>query len=331
MTDGLMPVDRPPGVMPGQIPVDPVPSPFRAPAGRYLRALSEAAAADSVAAVAARDDVVRVADRQGISVVVAGQAVLEDTCTWSAVSRFRLLNYLKAGLVDVAVAADCGWQTDPLRPGDQDLHILTLRTETGRLLASAMLRRPAVSTGARMADRDRPLLLVEEAFGIGVYDCIPGVPALRLDDVVEIKRLVRDQDLRGIAGLRVALETIMAVCLAPRYAWDRSAQAGLGDLEPGVLSKLLSFLHVRAHFVNAQPLPTLAGADAHYLSQHFSGGRARPFVLWRAEVGPMLRRCAQVGAALALPDDEAAKAVAALAASPARLQEPRRCASPARS
>ena len=159
---------------PSHIPVDPVAGLFPTPADRYLRTLSEAVAADSVAAVATRDDVVGVADRQGVSVVVAAQAVLEDTCTWPAVSGFRLLNYLKAGLVDVSVAAHYGWQAEPLCRGDQDLHILTLRPETGRLLASATLRRPPLSASARMADHDRPLLLVEEAFGIGVYDCSTG-------------------------------------------------------------------------------------------------------------------------------------------------------------
>ena len=321
VTGREMPVDPPSGAVPRRIPVDP--GPFRMPAARYLQTLSEAVAADSVAAVATRDDVVRVADRQGVSVVVAAQAVLEDTCTWPAVSRFRLLNYLKAGLADVSVAAHNGWPTDPLRPSEQDLHILTLQPETGRLLASAMLRRPAVSAAPRMADRDRPLLLVEETFGIGVYDCIPEVPALRLDEVAEVKRLVRDQDLHGIAGLRVALETTMAACLAPLYAWDRSVQAWLGDLEPDVVGRMLSFLHARVHLVNAQPSPAPAGADALYLSQHFSARRARPFALLSAEAGPMHRRCAQVGAALALPNDRAARALAALAASPAAQRESR--------
>jgi hypothetical protein len=174
-----------------------------------------------------------------------------------------------------------------------------------------------------MADRNRPLLLVEQVFGIGVYDCIPQVSALRLGQVAEVKRLVRDQDLRGMTGLRVALETTMAACLAPHYAWDRSVQAWLGDLEPGVVGRLLSFLHARVHLVEAQPSPTPAGTDGYYLSQHFSAGRARPFVMWTAENGPMDLRCAQVGAALALPDKEAAQALAALTASPAAQQESR--------
>jgi len=280
-------------------------------------------AAETVAAVTVRDDVVRVADRQGVTVVVAAQTVLEDTGTWPAVSRFRLLNYLKAGLVDVRAAAEHSWQAEPLRPGGQDLHILTLQRETGRLLAAAMLRRPAARTGARMADRDRPTLLVEEIFGVGVYDCVPEVSALRLDQVAEIKRLVRDQDLRGMAALRVTLETIMAACLAPHYAWDLSIQAWLGDLEPDVLGELLSFLHVRVHLVDAHPSPASAGTEAHYLSQHFAAGRARPFLMWSTENGPMDRRCAQVGAVLTFPDRDAAKALAALAASPAAEQESR--------
>ena len=320
VTDGSVPVDPRPPVVPGRIPVGRVPGPFPAPISRYLRALSEAAAADSVAAVAAREDIVRLADRQDICVVVAAQAVLEDTCTWPAVSRFRLLNYLKAGLIDVSVAADHGWQAEPLRPGGQDLHILTLRPDTGRLLGAAMLRRPAESAGARMADRNRPLLLVEEVYGIGVYDCIPELSALRLDQVAEVKRLVRDQDLRGMAGLRVALETTMAACLAPHYAWDRSVPAWLGDLEPNVVGRLLSFLHARVHLVEAQPSPTPVGTDG-YLRQHFSARGTRPFVMWTAENGPMDRRCAQVGAILALPDKKAAQALAALAASPAAQQE----------
>jgi hypothetical protein len=294
-------------------------------ADRYLRCLSEEVAADSMSAVTASGAIVRVTERQGISVVVASQALLEATGTWPAVSRFRLLNYLKADLVDARVAAQNGWPAEPFQPGDQDLHILALRADTGRLLATATLRRPPASAGAmRMSDRNRPSLLVEEAFGIGVYDCMPEVSRLRLDQVAEIKRLVRDQDLRGIAGLRVALETIMAVSLAPSYAWDRSVQAWLGDIEPGVVGKLLSFLHARVHLVDALPSPVPASMDAQYLSQHFAAGRSRPFVLWSAETDRMYRRCAQVGTALDQPDDQAAQALAALAAAPAAQREPQR-------
>jgi hypothetical protein len=275
-------------------------------ADRYLRTLSEAAAADSVAVLVTCGDTVHVAERQGVKVVVAAQAVVEATGTWPTLSRFRLLNYLKAGLVDVSMAAHYGWLAEPVRPGDQDLHIFALQADTGRLLASATLRRPPASAGACMADRDRPLLMVEEAFGIGVYDCMPAVSALHLDQVAEIKRLVRDQDLRGMAGLRVALETIMAVIMAPSYAWGRSVKAGLGDLEPSVVGRLLSFLHVCVHLVNTRPCPAAVGMDARYLSHHFSTGRARPFVLLAAELGSTTRRCAQVRAALALPDAAAA-------------------------
>ena len=252
--------------------------------------------------------------------MVAAQAVLEDTCTWPAVSRFRLLNYLKAGLIDVSVAADHGWQAEPLRPGGQDLHILERFDPT----PGGCSERPCCGAprkrGTRMADRNRPLLLVEEVYGIGVYDCIPELSALRLNQVAEVKRLVRDQDLRGMAGLRVALETTMAACLAPHYAWDRSVPAWLGDLEPNVVGRPLSFLHARVHLVEAQPSPTPVGTDG-YLRQHFSARGTRPFVMWTAENGPMDRRCAQVGAILALPDKKAAQALAALAASPAAQQE----------
>jgi hypothetical protein len=292
-------------------------------AGRYLRALTEAAAADSVAAVVTCGDSVRVAQRQGVEVVVAAQAVVEATGTWPALSRFRLLNYLKAGLVDVSVAAHYRWPGEPVRPGDQDLHILAVQADTGRLLASATLRRPPGSAGARLADPDRPLLVVEEAFGVGVYDGMPGLPALRLNQVAEVKRLARDQDLRGIAGLRVALETIMALIMASSFAWDLSIKAWLGDLEPRV-ARLLSFLHLRVHFVNAPPRPAATSADARYLSHRFSAGQARPFAIWTAELGPTAPRCAQVQAALALPDAAAAQALAALAAASAKRQDSRR-------
>jgi hypothetical protein len=295
-------------------------------ADRYLRSLNEAVAADSMAALAARDDIVRLAERQGVTVVVAAQAVLEATGTWTAARRFRLLNYLKAGLVDVAVAARCGWTVDPVPPGDQDLHVIALQAGTGRLLASATLRRPQASAGACLADRNRPLLQVEETFGIGVYDCMPAVAALGLDQVAEVKRLVRDQDLRGMAGLRVALETVMALLVAPCYAWDHSTQAWLGTIESGVVGRLLSFLHTRVHSVNAQPSPSLApsqgGTNTHYLSRHFAEGQARPFVLWTTELGSTARRCSQVRAALALPDQAAAKELAALREPTATQREP---------
>lgn len=290
-------------------------------AGRYLRALTEAAVADSVAAVVTCGDTVRMAQRQGVHMVVVAQAVVEATGTWPALSRFRLLNYLKAGLVDVSVAAQYGWQAEPVRPGDQDLHILAVQAGTGRLLASATLRRPAGNAGARMADRDRPLLVVEEAFGVGVYDGTPGLPALRLGQVAEVKRLVRDQDLHGIAGLRVALETIMALIAASSFAWDLPIQAWLGDLEPRV-ARLAAFLHLRVHLVNAPPQPAPASTDARYLSHHFAAGQARPFVIWTDELAPTVPRCAQVQAALALPDAAAAPALAALAAASANRQEP---------
>ena len=155
--------------------------------------------------------------------------------------------------------------------------------------------------------------MVEEAFGLGVYDGLPGLPALGLNEVAEVKRLVRDQDLHGIAGLRVALETIMALIAASSFAWDLPVKAWLGDIEPRV-ARLASFLHLRVHMVNARPRPAATSTDARYLSHHFAAGQARPFVIWTAELGPTAPRCAQVQAALALPDPAAAPALAAASA-----------------
>jgi hypothetical protein len=115
----------------------------------------------------------------------------------------------------------------------------------------------------------------------------------------------------------------MALIMASSSAWDLSIKAWLGDLEPRV-ARLLSFLHLRVHFVNAQPRPAATSTDARYLSHHFSAGQARPFVIWTAELGPTAPRCAQVRAALALPDAAAAPALAALAAESAKREESRR-------
>jgi hypothetical protein len=73
--------------------------------------------------------------------------------------------------------------------------------------------------------------------------------------------------------------------------------------------------------VDALPSPVPAGVDAQYLSQRYARGRSRPFALWSAETDRMYRRFAQAGTALALPDGQAAKALAALAAAPAAQWE----------
>jgi hypothetical protein len=90
------------------------------------------------------------------------------------------------------------------------------------------------------------------------------------------------------------------------------------------VGKLLSFLHARVHLVDALPSPVPDSMDAQYLSQHFATGRSRPFVLWSAETDRMYRRYAHVRSALARPDDQAAEALAALAAAPAAQREPQR-------
>jgi hypothetical protein len=80
------------------------------------------------------------------------------------------------------------------------------------------------------------------------------------------------------------------------------------------------------HLVNAQRSPSAslspAGTNAHYLSRHLAAGWSLPFVLWTAELGSTARRCAQVRAALALPDEAAAAELAALRGPSAAQREP---------
>jgi hypothetical protein len=167
----------------------------------------------------------------GLIIVTAPHGALSTTAR-TAVARFRLRQYVLAGLYDPVRARQYDDQGDPALQTltDDDLHI-AVGDDTGRFLAylcaqsapyfversdtrksSSLWSRRRYDVTARLWQRNRPQFPVEIEYGV-IYSIHPGLRALPMHTVREFSRLLRNQDptLRRDPLARLAIaETLLA-------------------------------------------------------------------------------------------------------------------------
>jgi hypothetical protein len=253
---------------------------------------------------------VKVEDRHGLAVLTAEESALAETGTLEAFRRFRLREYLNAGMVDRSVAADAGWLQEPeILDTHEDIHILAVTSGSARLAACLSLHRPDPSAAPRrMEERDRPLLTVEATYGWGIYGAIDGFCGLRLGEMMEIKRLACDKRLRPTLGQRALVEVLHElVRTAIRQA--STIKAYVGDLVPVVLGRRIDALGVPWHVIDVRPPrpgePGEVRDEAEYCAAHYRTGQVRPFLILIDEVvGRCESRLEEVDAALNATDAE---------------------------
>ncbi|HEV8193596.1 MAG TPA: hypothetical protein VGP82_19230, partial [Ktedonobacterales bacterium] len=228
----------------------------------------------------------------GLIVVTAPHGALSTTAR-AAIARFRLKQYVVAGLYDPVRAGHYDDQGDPALQAlaDHDLHI-AVGDDSGRFLAYLCVQsalpdpyyaaaagdgvstsrqfRPRHDVAARLWQRYRPLFPVETEYG-AIYSKHPGMCALPMHAVRELSRLLRNQEptLRRdpLAGLAIA-ETLLA---GIRAVSDRTMgiEAIVGCANPQNRRSLA-----------ALGIPVAYAPDAPVVGDNLGGASAAHELLW---------------------------------------------------
>lgn len=223
----------------------------------------------------------------GLRVVMAYHGQL-SACERTAIGRFRLTQYVAAGLYDEARARRFEEHGDPSLEAlaAHDMHI-AVGDAQGRFLAylcvqsafpfssaPTALRAPHAhsDTTRRLWERPRPTFPVETEYG-HIYGHHPGLKAMPLHGVRELSRLVRNQDpaLRGDPLLQLAVaETLVA---GARLLYDRTwgIEAIVGCMAPDARRSLF-----------AMGIPVAYAPEASVVDVNLGGGspNAPDFLLW---------------------------------------------------
>lgn len=227
----------------------------------------------------------------GLIVVTAPHGAL-STIARLAIARFRLRQYVAAGLYDPVRAHHYDEQGDPALQAlaDHDLHI-AVGDRSGRFLAYLCVQSalpdpyyaalgasvstspripPRHDVSARLWQQDRPLFPVETEYG-AIYSMHPGMGALPMHAVRELSRMLRNQDhtLRRdpLAGLAIA-ETLLA---GIRAVSDRTLgiEAIVGCANPQNRRSLA-----------ALGIPVAYAPDAPVVGDNLGGASAAHDLLW---------------------------------------------------
>ena len=247
------------------------------------------------------DALYRVADRQGLSVVVVPTTSLTDR-ERDALLAFRFAQYLSIGFVDADFAYRQQMRAEPpqvIAPGD--LHVIAGIPATGELLGYAVVEQPpAAPTGVRLRASQRELFPVERVHGAGVYQRLPILPDLAVAKIREMGRFVRNQcptagnDLR----IRAVVETGVALFRVMAGPLRLHVDAVVGDLEEHVAKQNLDFFHVPSVVVHGT-VPY--ASTASYLYPRYQRHTVYPFACLTSDIESALPRLRQVEQALQRP------------------------------
>jgi hypothetical protein len=254
-------------------------------------------------------------DRHGVSTVVMPTTALSEEQI-TGLLRFRLAQYLLAGFLDAAELRRLGLQHEPRSGiGDQDIHVIACTSDTGEILCYVSLRGLGDSpSGATLRTRDRPLFSVEEILGWGIFNRLMILPDLPVDNVRELGRFVKNQQLSKLdpQGIRAPVECGTALFRALCGPLLGSIGAVIGQFEEGVAKRNTDFFHYPT-LVFHGALPFLPAGE--YGRQHFEESSYYPFAFLVEDLSGSEQRVATVERALDLPGQEGLASLLTLRAS----------------
>jgi hypothetical protein len=253
-------------------------------------------------------------DRHGITTIAAPTAALEERQVLTLLS-YRLAQYLAIGFVSPWVAYAHKLRHEPRsKIAEDDIHMISLDSATGEILCYAVLqtlRHWHRGRQTTIGDHDRPLFMVEEVFGSGIFDGLRVLPTLPVLRVREGGRFVKNQILhrQDERAIRSPIETFLAmlrVLLGPLRA---QVDAIVGDIEEHVVGRVLDYFHV-PWVVVREALPSVR-LDT-YLGSVYQRGVRFPLAFHVGDLQP--RRLERIEHALALPGGNGVRALQALKA-----------------
>lgn len=185
---------------------------------------------------------VKVRHGTGLVIAVVRHDQLSEEAL-EAIARFRLAQYVAAGLYDAQHAWRYQKRGDPALKAlsGHDMHVAVGHTN-GRFLAYLCIQSalPLIDTShasgiknpnpsPRLCEQERPLFPVETEYG-GIYNLHPGLRVMPVSGVRELSRLVRNQDpaLRRDPIVQLALAEVLLAGARTLYhrAWRIEAVVG---------------------------------------------------------------------------------------------------------
>ena len=264
-------------------------------------------------------------DRHGVTAIALRTSSLSEK-QLSHIMSYRLAQYVLANLIDRDVLFERQIESEPLSSvSPDDIHVLAGEPEHGQIYCYAVLRAiGTASNAAALNTRDRPLFPVEQIFGWGIFNHLPSLSSLPINRVLELSRFVKNHQAGGLGdrGVRSPIEVCVAlhhVLCGPLF---QTVDAVVGDVEEQGAKRHLDLFHVPATMIRSRWPCSVEDADLYQVLRH---RRFYPFAFMVADLALQRSRLAAIEQALALPGDQAVRALCALkrtAQSPRSRLEP---------
>jgi hypothetical protein len=275
-----------------------------ASAESYVAGLVEAAAAIRLPGLFAKphsNAILSVQDRGGISVTALRTSDLTEE-QLVELMRFRLAQYLEVNFVEPTVVYEQRLEHESLdNVYPNDVHVVAGSVDEGEILCYATLKSaPDAPPGTTLRTRDRPLLPVEKSHGFGIFNRLPILPDLPVQQIRELGRFVKNQRYHGVEdrSIRGPVEVGVAIfrMIAETLSFELSAV--VGDLEESVAKQNLDFFRV--------PLVVVHGtmpveSDDSWLFPRYLQRNVNPFALLASDAATAIPRLDEIETCLGRP------------------------------
>lgn len=225
---------------------------------------------------------------QGLTTLAAHTTAIPDRYLLG-LAGFRLSEYLQAGFASEDLVFNRSLFCEPIQEfHDTDTHIITIDTDTGRILGYVALAHSKDPQPRPLTAPDRSLFPCEEAHAMRLHTALPDAAELCTHQIREIKRLahahsVTDRSLR----LRITLELLAGITMAI-HAEGNSTRLLIGDVEEHVALRHLVLLGLEVHLLTG----TTPGLSQHNLMHpmYVTREKVLPFYTWIPEAEEVIRR-----------------------------------------
>jgi hypothetical protein len=216
--------------------------------------------------------------------------------------RYRLAQYLEANFVEANVVYEQRLEHEPLENVfPNDIHVIAGSVDDGEILCYATLEAPPEApAGTTLRTRERPLMPVEKVHGFGIFNRLPILPDLPLQQIRELGRFVKNQRYHGVEdkSIRGPVEVGVAIFRMVAETLSFELSAVVGDLEEGVARQNLDFFHVPLVVVHGtMPLQS----EDSWLFPRYLRRDVYPFALLASDAAQAVPRLAEIERCLERP------------------------------
>ena len=248
-----------------------------------------------------KDAIFSVPNRGGIGVTVLRTSDLKEEQVVELM-RYRLAQYIEANFVEPNVVYERRLEYEPLENVfPNDIHVIAGSVDDGEILCYATLEAVArAPAGTTLRTRERPLLPVEKVHGFGIFNRLPIVPDLPLNQIRELGRFVKNQRYHGVEdkSIRGPVEVGVAIFRMVAETLSFELSAVVGDLEEGVAKQNLDFFKVPLVVVHGtMPLQE----DDSWLFPRYLRRSVFPFALLASDAAQAVPRLDEIEKCLERP------------------------------